>query len=271
MLFFKMRTWLWLTTFLCLLFILMNFPAGWVIYVVQKTAPGFQAANVSGSFWAGRVEYTQWVDRGRVLPLGELRWRLQPAGLLALHPCIHFSLSVPDRTLVGKTIAGQTITGQACHSLLANSSALEKVRVSLPIARIAPFFAVELDGSVNAYVTKAVLQSGQPGTTELTILWQRAALYNGDQWIPLGDLEGKVSDDGEGGLISQWKSPNLTDTSQPVKIELQARLTNLTTPKPTVRITGTINPGTRAEVLEPILRFVGEPTGDGSWRIDISE
>ena len=261
MLFFKKRTWIIFTATLSLLLILIAFPAVWVIYVVQQAAPGFQVSNVSGSLWNGKAQYSQWVDRGRVLPLGEFQWRLQVWSLLLLNPCVSFSSKIP----------GQTITGDACYSLLSSASTLEDIEAGLPIANVAPFFAVELEGSVDVYVKKAVWESQGLGDTELTVLWQQAALYNGSQWVQLGDIQGAANDDGQGGLVSQWNSTQTPNQTQPVSIDLEARLTNLSADKPSMRITGLVKPGPQSRALVPMLQFVGERAANGSYRIDINE
>ena len=103
------------------------------------------------------------------------------------------------------------------------------------------------------------------------MLWQKAALFSGNQWLQLGDIQGKGNDDGRGGLKSHWTSVNDQNKNQFVDIDVQASLTDLTSNPPAMRINGVIKPGVNNKALEPILQFVGEPTAGGSYRINIDE
>jgi hypothetical protein len=257
----KKRYWLTIALLLTVFLVLRTTPASWVIYGVQQAAPGFQVSNVTGSLWEGGAGYSQWVDRGKTLPLGELKWDLQGLSLLSLSPCVNFSTSAPQ----------QTITGAACYSLLGGSATLKDTDASLPIANISPYFNVDLEGNIDAYIEKAVwLKEQRLGDMLANFLWQRAALYNGNQWISLGDIQANANDDGQGGLVSQWSSVE-TGQKPPVLIDINANVTALSSNSPSFKVTGTINPGPDANGLQSMLQFIGEPLGDGGYRIDINE
>ncbi|MGH1486804.1 MAG: type II secretion system protein N [Cellvibrionaceae bacterium] len=258
----KKRYWLTIALLVTLFLVLRAIPASWVIYGVQQAAPGFQVSGVSGSLWNGQASYTQWVDRGHTFPLGELQWGLQGLSLLALHPCINFSTKTPD----------QSIKGQACYGVLGGAATLKNVDASLPIANVSPYFNVDLEGNVDAYIKQAVWQKSQQlGDTDANLLWQRAALYNGNQWISLGDIQAQANDDGNGGLVSQWNSVDSAQARPPVNLDLNTVVTQLASNKPSLQVSGTIRPGLGADGLQPILQFIGEPLGDGSYRIEINE
>ena len=87
----KKRYWLALTLLLIIFLILRSAPASWIIYGIQQAAPGFKVSAVNGSLWQGQADLAQWVDNGKVLPLGALNWQLNGWSLLTLNPCLHFS------------------------------------------------------------------------------------------------------------------------------------------------------------------------------------
>lgn len=267
---FKKRYWLTITLLLTAFLALRTFPATWVIYGIQKAVPGLQASGVSGSLWEGKADYTQWVDRGHTLPLGTLSWRLQGLSLLSLSPCINFS------TLTNE----QTVKGAACYSLLGGKAILNDVDIVLPVSRVAPFFSVDLSGNVDAYIQKATWHQQQLGETELNLLWQRASLFNGNQWLALGNIQGTAKDDGNGGLSSQWNHvEDVQQASPPLELDLDVSVTQLAAAKPRLKVQGSIAPNAEGSVansathnaLNQMLQFIGEPVGDGSYRIDIQE
>lgn len=263
---FKKRYWLTITLLLTAFLALRTFPATWVVYAIQKAAPGLQASGVSGSLWRGAADYSQWVDRGHTLPLGTLSWSLRGLSLLTLNPCIDFS------TLTSE----QSIKGAACYSLLGGKVVLSDVDITLPVSRVAPFFSVDLSGNVDAYIQKATWHQQQLGETELNLLWQRASLFNGNQWLALGNIQGRAKDDGSGGLSSQWNHvEDAQQASPPLELDLSASVTQLTSAKPKLNVQGSIAPNsqgsTASNALNQMLQFIGEPIGDGSYRINIQE
>lgn len=259
----KKRYWLTITILLTVFLVLRNFPATWVLYAVQKAAPGLQVSGVSGSLWTGEAEYSQWVDRGHTVPLGKLQWRLKGLSLLSLSPCVNFSALAQS----------QAIKGNACYSVLSAKAIAEEIDINLPVARVAPYFSVDLDGTIDAYIQKATWQDQKLGETELNFLWQRAALFNGSIWVPLGSIQGRAQDDGSGGLNSQLN--HVEDAQQrtavPLKLNIDASLTQLAAAQPKINVSGNMTPGPGNSVLKQMLQFIGEPLGDGSYRIDIRE
>lgn len=258
----KKRYWLTLTIVLTAFLVLRSVPATWFIHGIQQAAPGLQVATVEGSLWQGSVDAAQWLDRGKVLPLGELKWQLNGLSLLTLNPCFDFSTMAPR----------QQIKGSACYSLLGAKIAAKDLDIKLPIKNIAPFFNVDLDGAVEASIGRAIWSNQGFKQLDFTMLWQRAALYSGSQWLALGDIQGEGQQDANGGVSSQWLSVESTQRSAPLVLDLDVALANLAAAKPAIRVNGTATPGPNASRgLSQILQFIGEPVDGGSYRIDISE
>lgn len=257
----KKRYWLLLTLLLTLILTLRLLPASWVIYGVQQAAPGLQVAGVSGSLWQGQVDASQWVDRGKTLPLGRLQWQLQWLSLFTLSPCADFSA----------VAAEQTIKGQGCYSLLSGKAVLKQTDASLPMAQIAPFFNVDLNGRVDAYIDLLTWQERLLGETAGNLLWQRAAFYNGSQWITLGDLQANATDDAKGGLTAQVKSLDTAQQPVPLAVDLNVAVSGLSKPVPEFAVKGTVAPSRQTAALNQILQLVGEPISGGGYRLDIRE
>ena len=257
----KKRYWISATLLLIVFLVLRSVPASWVIYGVQQAAPGFQVSGVTGSLWRGQADFGQWVDRGKILPLGELQWQLSPWSLLTLNPCVQFSAQATQ----------QTIKGNGCYALLSAKISAEEVDVTLPVKHIAPFFNVDLDGNIDAYINRLIWTGESFAKADFNVLWQRAALYSGSQWVTLGDIQATGSEDASGGLFSQWKSVDTAQRPAPVDIDLEVLTTQLASAQPSFRVTGTIVPGPNANALKPMLQFIGEPAGGGGYRIDVNE
>jgi hypothetical protein len=258
---FKKRFWIPLTLVLTISLVLFAVPAAWVVYVVQQAVPGFQVTSVSGSLWRGQADYSQWVSRGKTLPLGKLQWSLRGASLFTLSPCVDFS-TIADR---------QTIKGHACYSILSGLAILREVDVALPIARVSPFFNVDLNGDVEAFIQSAGWQQQQLVETDINLLWQSASLFNGNQWVALGDIQALAKDDGRGGLMSEWNNVDKGQTLPPLELDLNVGLSRLTEATPSIAITGFIKPGPDASAIEQMLQFIGEQQSDGSYQITINE
>lgn len=258
----KKRYWLLIALLLTVFLVLRTAPASWVIYAIQQAAPGFKVSGVSGALWQGKAEYSEWADQGRTLPLGEINWKLQALSLLTLNPCVGFSSKALQ----------QSITGTACYALFGGSVQLSQLDASLPIANISPYFSVDLEGLVDLHLDELIWTAEQQlGETKGQLLWQRASLYNGSQWIALGDIQAQLTDNGSGGLEAQWNSVETDGKPTPVKFDIKTEIANLTQQPPSIRVNGTIKPASSRSGLEAMLQFVGEQTNDGGYRVDINE
>jgi general secretion pathway protein N len=258
---FKKRFWIPLTLIITLALVVFTIPASWVVFMVQQAMPGFQVSGVSGSPWKGQAEYSQWMSRGQTLPLGELQWSLQGASLLSLSPCVNFSTKADQ----------QSIQGHACYSILSGSAKLKDVDIQLPIARVSPFFNVDLSGGVDAFIKSAGWQNQKLVETNINLLWENASLFNGNQWVPLGDIQALAKDDGQGGLMSEWNNVNSGPALPPIELDVNVGLSRLHASVPSIAVDGFIKPGPDAVALEQMLQFIGEPRGDGSYQITINE
>ena len=263
----KKRYWVFIALLFTALLVLRTVPATWVVYGVQQAVPGFQVSGVSGSLWSGSATFSQWVDRGHTLSLGQLDWTLQPWSLLLLTPCIVFSTEIPQPSSVQ-----QSIKGMACYSLLGGEAILKNVDITLPIAKISPYFNMNLEGQIDAHVKQAALKQDRTlGTTSGHLSWQRAALYNGSQWVSLGHIQGQFRDD-QGGLSSQWaEAEQSSNIAAPIEIDLDVVVSNLAAAQPSINVKGFVKPSAESTAIIPMLRFIGEATNDGRYQIELNE
>lgn len=224
-------------------------------------APGFQVSNVSGTLWRGRVEYSQWLQKGQILPLGQLDWRLIPRTLMLLQPCADFSARAP----------GQRIETRVCYSLFSGKLVLSDIQATLPMEVVTSLFVIELDGTVKLSSPRTEWTGAALAKSEFNVLWQEASIYDGSQWTELGTIRGEGADDGAGGLTSSWKN---TENSPPPPIpliDLQLRLSKLSSSKPDLHLTGTVDPRSSDSPVASMLKLAGEPLANGAFKIDIKE
>lgn len=259
MLLLKKRSWLIIALSLTMIFILRLFPAHWFVYTVQQFAPNFQADGIAGTVWQGKASYAQWSERGHALPLGELHWQINIASLFILTPCIDFTSHA----------GSQKVKGEACYSILSNNINIEELDISLPIANAASFFGVDLSGNVTAFIKSIEINKKGFANVNANLLWEQASIYNGNEWLAVGNVQAKLSDS-DGNLTSKWQ--HISDNNpNPVELDLTAKLINVWAKKPTVQVNGLIKPLSRNSGFEPMLRFIGSSVGDGSYRIDFTE
>lgn len=256
----KKRYWLIFAIVLTFFFIARIFPASWLIFSVQKMAPGFQSSGVSGTLWQGKADYVQWAERGHVLPLGELQWQLSVFSLLILNPCVQFSTD----------LEAQHLKANVCYSLLGKVTSGDEIDIALPVANIAPFFGVDLGGNINAFVKSIELRQDKLANVDANLLWERASAYTGSEWLSLGNIQSRFSDD-NGGLSSEWRHIEDGTTASPLEMNVRVDIVDALAKTPIIKVKGFMKPGSRDSGLNSMLQFIGNKNNDGSYRIDFTE
>jgi len=98
-------------------------------------------------------------------------------------------------------------------------------------------------------------------TIDGIIAWQQAQFHNSQTWINLGDFQAHLTDDGAGGLQSQW-----TNTGQG---PLTANLTIEIPKKGNLWVLGNVTPNAIAQpVINETLQIIGKPDDQGGYAID---
>ncbi|MBX2808990.1 MAG: type II secretion system protein N [Cellvibrionaceae bacterium] len=256
----KKRYWLLLILLLTPVLVIERTPAQFAVAVVQRLLPNFAVAGISGRLWRGTIASAHWSYRGHSFPLGAVQWRLQGASLVRLSPCLQFS----------SAHAAQVIKGKACYSLLSGRLSVSDLDAAIPVASVTPLLQVDIGGHIDAYIDSAVWEGQQLSAVDASVLWNKAAMHNGSEWIPLGDLQASVSSEPDGQFVSRWRNVSSGQPS-PVALQLTVVVTELTAPQPRFKVTGSIQPGPQARALQPMLQFIGERTAAGAYRIAIDE
>lgn len=254
------RYWLIVVILLTLFFILRLFPASWLIYSVQQAAPGFQVSGVSGTLWQGKADYVQWAERGHTLPLGELKWQLSAFSLLILTPCIQFSTDLGE----------QYVKGNVCYSIFGSVARGDEIDIALPIANVAPFFGINLGGNISAFVKSIELTQDQFANVDANLLWERASVFNGSEWLALGNIQSRFSNDSTG-LSSEWRHVEEGTTASPVEMNVRVDIVDALAKTPVIKVKGFMKPNSRNSGLNPMLQFIGNKNNDGSYYIDFTE
>ena len=255
----KKRYWFVITVLLTLFFITRLLPAQWLIYTAQQSVRGLQVSGVVGTFWDGEASYAQWAQSGHRLPLGQLRWRVNALSLLSLNPCVSFSSHA----------GSQELKGEVCYSLLDKRLSASEIDSTLPMANIAPFFNVDLSGTVTAFVKRIEVGAEGFNKVDANMLWEQASIYTGTQWLAAGNIQAKLSSEA-GNLHSQWQHVE-TNSATPLEINITAILIDVLSSKPVIKVNGLIKPGSDKAGFEPILQFIGNKNNDGSYRIMITD
>jgi len=233
--------------FIFLLF--SKIPASVAAWGVHKALPNVWLMSVQGTLWEGIARGSQ-VDIGnQTLPLGQVRWTLNPWTLLILKPCLAFDTNV----------SGQLISGHVCQSPF-GSTEVKDVNIEVPISIANELLPMETAGQLSLQVIEASLSGEKVDSIDGRFSWQNARVHNGETWLSLGSFAGQATANGEGGVQAK-----LFDISGPFGLDMSASWTpgaeNWTA-------NGTVTPKTGApkQVIQA-LQVVGEETDAGAYTL----
>lgn len=247
----KKRYWVIIFVSFFLVLVLAKAPASWAMSLMAKALPGWQVAQVKGSFWQGEAGAAQFMVDGQPLSLGRIKWKMQPLGLLRLKPCVRFSASRTD----------QVVDGEACVSLLSQTISSDNLKVRLDLKQIEPWLLVRLQGKAQLDLTRFSFADNQFKDLQGQLSWQEAEIHNSQRWIGLGDLQATLDDDQAGGVITQWSAKEGGPIATDLKIQLPSGGGSL--------IRGKVTPARNAdEAIYQSLQVIGEPAGNGAYSID---
>lgn len=247
----KKRYWFAIFVVFFLAVVLAKAPAHWAMSLVAKALPGWQVAQVKGSFWQGEAGAAQFMVDGQALPLGRIKWKLKPLGLLWLNPCIRFSANRTD----------QAIDGEGCISLLSQTISSDNIKVRLDLKQIEPWLLVRLQGKAQLELTDFSFSDNQFKELQGQLVWQEAEVHNSQRWVGLGDLQAQLDDDQAGGVITQWSAKEGGPIATDIKIQLPLGGGSF--------IKGKVTPARNAdEAIYQSLQIIGEPVGNGAYGID---
>ncbi len=229
--------------------VVSNTPAAWAAWGVHQAVPNLWLSSVNGTLWEGRARAAQ-VDIGPAeIPLGEVRWSLNPWSLLILRPCVKFASELPR----------QSISGTLCQRL-GGDTVLRDVNVDAPFSVIQELTQFDASGVISLQVLDARFDANATiKRMDARFSWQNARAFTGESWIQLGDFAATAKENGEGGVLAE-----AFDINSPYKIALTGQWWAAQGWK----IEGTVNPQSgAAPVVVEGLKVLGEDQGDGAYRI----
>lgn len=250
------RIWRWskplFIVFLVLYFIYLvaaKTPAAWAAWSIHSAAPNVWLTGVSGTLWNGVARGSQVDLASSSLPLGELRWTLNPWSLLALSPCIAFETS----------IAGQLASGEACHSLTGTTRVKDMV-VEAPVAVVAELLPMPAAGQFSLQVVSASFDTEKVKHIEGSASWQNARVNPDEGWLSLGSFGATLSAADDGGVKAE-----IIDLEGPFSMAFDAEWYPLSE---SWTLRGTVTPKDNApDLVVQALQVVGEEVESGTYEI----
>ncbi len=251
----KKRYWIPGLILVWLIIVIAKAPASWTMALMSQAIPGWQATQVQGSFWQGSAGAAQLSltleGYTQALPLGKFKWKILPLSLFTLNPCVRFSAVYQE----------QAIDGEACVAITDQTISSDQLKVRMDIDTLSPWLIVQLSGQTTLDISKVAISNNQVTNLQGQLQWNDAQIFVENRWIKLGDLQARMDDDQNGGIITQWNSVNPEPLATDLKIQLPS--TGGTLFQGTVTPGRTIDPG-----VEQFLRYQAESLGNGRYQID---
>lgn len=187
--FIKLSTRVWqsrysLTVLLFLVFTVYLAPAKLLTSVLSSQVPVLLMSEGQGSFWQGSSQYASVSIDGSELPLGEVRWSLNPWSLLLLQPHIELQSQYPNQLL--RANVSVSLWGDVTVSAL---------KSEFDLAVLKPWVPVLFGGTVFISVEQLTLDLHSEQITDLDALINvRDSIWlGGDVAMPLGNYQGNIS------------------------------------------------------------------------------
>lgn len=231
------------------LFLVAHLPAAVVVPRLIPQGSGVTVAELEGSVWSGTARDVSVPPEAR---LSRVSWRLRPGGLLA-------GVAALDAQIEGE---GLDLDGRLGWRLLAGELHLENVRLALDAAVLYRFGAVPftLGGEIGGQVSRMSWKPGALPLIEGVATWRNAVVEM--PAVPdLGEVGITASVEDDGSRIAWDGEPGAVATQgtlvldPPAEYSLSMGLTPVEEPEPGLR---------------SVLRLLGRPDADGSYRANLS-
>jgi general secretion pathway protein N len=199
--------WISLGVIVWVYFVLSNFPAIWAAYALTRSGD-VAMSGVTGTVWNGRASLASIKIKGVDRPVGLLTWKLSPLSLLTLKPCAQVTTQMDN----------QDFNGYVCYRGK-NGISLKNTTADFPAAMVQPFLPLAVDGHMSLKLEALNMENGQIKTLHGKTSWMNAKIYNGSNWMSLGNVGADLVDDGKNGL-----SAHIMDVGGPVHLDLVSNL-----------------------------------------------
>ena len=187
--------------------VLSNFPAVWAAYAVTRGGD-LAMSGITGTVWNGRASLASIKIKGVDHAVGQLNWKLSPLSLFTLKACGQVTTQMDN----------QEFDGYVCYGGKNNIS-LKKTTANFPAIIVQPMLPLAIDGHISLNLADLVVDNGQLKVIRGKTSWMNAKIYNGANWMSLGNVGADLVDDGNKGL-----SAHIMDAGGPVRLDLVTNL-----------------------------------------------
>lgn len=232
-----------------LFFLIANLPAGYAIDWLESGNPAISIRGSAGTVWKGKAGEAIY----NTTPLGSVKWRFTPLGLLRGQLKYRLELNDSEQNLTGFA-AVNIITGQYLLSELQGRISAEI------ISSLVGQSTVQTRGDVDVDIEKLGVSQQKITSALGNIRWLDAAVQSPIN-VELGSLQFNLTSD------ASSVRTRVKDLAGPLKVDGEIVLS----PDMTYRIQGKIKPASTSDTgLANMLRSIGRPGAEGSTLIDYS-
>ena len=187
--------------------VVSNFPAVWAAYAFTRGGD-LAMSGVTGTVWNGRASLASIKIKGVDHAVGQLTWKLSALSLFTLKPCAQITTQMDN----------QDFDGYVCYRGK-NGISLNKTTANFPAVIVQPMLPLAIDGHLSLTMENLVVENGQFKKIQGKTSWMNARIYNGTNWMSLGNVGADLVDDGKNGL-----SAHIMDAGGPVRLDLVTNL-----------------------------------------------
>ena len=235
-----------------ILFLIVEMPAPWFAWGLnQYTHGAVRLDPIDGSLWNGHGKLVIYYPQSTPHELSTAEWGINPFWLLAGHLQMHWQASAQDTSIDTTLRLGFGLTQ------------LVDTDITFPAQLVSTFYPAATllspKGQVRVHTAKlSIDENGIEGNGE--ILWQNAgSTFSSIQ--PLGDYSMELAGAG--------KTANLKLATTRGDLELTGQ-GQYHLGSGQIQVTGSALPRAHATELEPILKMLGEDTGNGKRALNLN-
>ncbi|RYY73573.1 MAG: type II secretion system protein N [Gammaproteobacteria bacterium] len=195
--------WISLGVIVWLYVVISNFPAIWAAYAFTRGGD-VAMSGVTGTIWNGRASLASMKIKDADRAIGQLTWKLSPLSLFTFKLCAQVTTQMDN----------QDFDGYVCYKGK-NSLSLKKASGNFPAALVQPMIPLAIDGQFSFNLDNLNVEKGQIKAVHGKTSWLNAKIYNGANWMPLGNVAADLIEDGKNGL-----SAHVADVGGPVHLDL---------------------------------------------------
>lgn len=202
------KFWIIFAVVLWLVIVISHVPAIWGAYLLSRNGD-MAFSGVSGSIWSGTASLASVKVKQVNYSLGQLTWKLNPLSLLTLKPCAQITTHMD----------GQEFEGYVCGNGKGALS-ISKASTSFPATIVQPLLPMPIDGKFSLNIENFQLQNNnQVVDLRGKLSWGDARVFNGSNWMGLGNFGADLTNDGKMGV-----NAHVFDVNGPIHLDIVVSL-----------------------------------------------